>query len=72
MYPLNKALYGVIEDDLIDPATNRFGFLDLQRISKPRGEWVHDHGSHMDAMWYQTVMSMFWEIYCNSVFGNEW
>ena len=72
MLPLNQALYSLLEEDMLNPETNRYGFLDLQRISKPMTQWVLDKSTHMDGMWYQTMMSMFWEIYCNSVAGNEW
>ena len=72
MLALNQALYRILEDDMLQPKTNRYGFLDLQRISKAIPQWVLDHCTHMDGMWYQTMMSIFWETYCNSVTGNQW
>ena len=70
---LNHALYDMMETDMLNPAANIYGFIDLLDISIPRTDW-RDHGDimHMTKDWYQTVISMFLETYCNSVTLHQW
>ena len=67
---LNKALYGILEADFLDARSGRYGFIDLFSISKERSNWSAD-GIHMEPKWYNLVMSMFWELFCNSVRNKE-
>ena len=67
---MNHVLYDVLESDLLDPKGRVYGFLDLIEASKDRKGWSTD-GVHMAPVWYESVMSMFWETYCNSVLLNE-
>ena len=64
---MNRILYNIIEEDLINPDSQIYGFFDLFEVSKSRGAWSID-GVHMKPVYYRSVMSMFWETYCNSVF----
>jgi hypothetical protein len=63
---MNHVLYEVLEDDLLNVGGRYFGFLDLIDVSKDRGNWSTD-SIHMEVVWYDSVMSMFWETFCNSV-----
>ena len=67
----NHALYELTERDMLRPGSNRYGFVDLLSLSEPRDDWVAD-GTKMAEVWYQTMMSMFWETYCNSLMNNDW
>jgi hypothetical protein len=67
---LNHALFGVTESNLLSPDTNRYGFLDLFTISEPLIDWSTD-GVHFEPIWYELIMSMFWELYCNSATYSE-
>ncbi len=63
---MNRVLYKVLEEDLLKPGGRYFGFFDLIDVSQDRGNWSTD-SVHMKAEWYESVMAMFWETYCNSV-----
>jgi len=63
---MNHVLYEVLEDDLLNVGGRYFGFLDLIDVSKDRGNWSTD-SIPMEVVWYDRVMSMFWETFCNSV-----
>ncbi|KAK2158938.1 hypothetical protein LSH36_161g03009 [Paralvinella palmiformis] len=63
---MNRILYDVLEDDLLKRDGRYFGFFDLIDISEDRGNWSTD-SVHMEVVWYESIMSMFWETYCNSV-----
>ncbi|KAK2155898.1 hypothetical protein LSH36_228g06019 [Paralvinella palmiformis] len=63
---MNRILYDVLADDLLNRDGRYFGFFDLIDMSEDRGNWSKD-SIHMEAVWYQSIMSMFWETYCNSV-----
>jgi hypothetical protein len=67
---LNRALYGVIEDDLLNATSNKYGFLDVFPMSKSRESWNTD-SQHMIPIWYETEMTMFLDLFCNSVFHNS-
>ena len=67
---MNHVLYDVIENDLLDPTGRYYGFLDLIDVSKDRAAWNTD-GVHMKPIWYERVMMMFWQTYCNSVLRDE-
>ncbi|KAK2158942.1 hypothetical protein LSH36_161g03015 [Paralvinella palmiformis] len=66
---MNRILYDVLEDDLLKRDGRYFGFFDLIDISEDRGNWSTD-SVHMEVVWYESIMSMFWETYCNSVLLN--
>jgi len=63
---MNHVLYEVIKDDLLKEDGRYFGFFDLIDVSRDRGNWSTD-AVHMKPVWYESIMSMFWETYCNSV-----
>ncbi|KAK2166019.1 hypothetical protein LSH36_43g00005 [Paralvinella palmiformis] len=63
---MNQILYRVLENDLLNQSGRYYGFLDLFHLSKDLDSWSLD-GVHLKPVWYETVMSMFWETYCNSV-----
>ncbi|KAK2163301.1 hypothetical protein LSH36_82g06002 [Paralvinella palmiformis] len=63
---MNRILYDVLEGDLLKRDGRYFGFFDLIDISEDRGNWSTD-SVHMKVVWYESIMSMFWETYCNSV-----
>jgi hypothetical protein len=67
---LNKVLYKILEPDLLQPNGRILSFLDLFEASLPHSAWCVD-GVHMTHEWYDNVMAMFWETYCNSVLLDE-
>jgi hypothetical protein len=67
---MNRALYDVLKDDLADPASQIFGFYDMFKISSSRGNWSLD-GVHMQHIYYDVVMDMFWQTFCNSVLLDQ-
>ena len=70
---LNHALYVMMESDMLQPGSNRYGFLDSLVLSKSRSDWtINWSGIHMTRVWYQTIMSMFWQTLCNSASENAW
>ena len=68
---MNHILYEVLEKDMLVPGTNRYGFIDLFKISMSRHDW-NAIKYHMARIWYKTIISMFWEFYCNSATENQW
>ena len=67
---MNDILYQILEPDLLKDNGRTFSFLDLYEASVSRGEWSTD-GIHMQPVWYENVMTMFWETFCNSVMMDE-
>ena len=67
---MNDILYKVLEPDLLKDNGRIFSFLDLFEASVSRGAWSTD-GVHMENVWYENVMTMFWETFCNSVLRDE-
>ncbi|KAK2146385.1 hypothetical protein LSH36_612g01099 [Paralvinella palmiformis] len=63
---MNRILYDILENDLLNQTGRYYGFLDLFHLTKDRYSWSLD-GVHLKSVWYETAMSMFWETYCNSV-----
>ncbi|KAK2155394.1 hypothetical protein LSH36_241g02017 [Paralvinella palmiformis] len=63
---LNHKLYSMLEKDLLRGNGNVYGFLDVFTISKSRENWSTD-GVHMKSVWYKNEMSMFLQLFCNSV-----
>ncbi len=59
-------LYANMEEDFISDTSNRYGFLDLYNITSSLASWSED-GIHMKAVYYDAIMSLFWELYCNSL-----
>ena len=67
---MNDILYEVLEPDLLKENGRIFSFLDVFEASVSRAAWSYD-GIHMHAVWYENVMTMFWETFCNSVMMDE-
>ena len=67
---MNDILYQVLEPDLLKENGRIFSFLDVFEASVSRAEWSTD-GVHMFPIWYENVMTMFWETFCNSVILDE-
>ena len=63
---MNRILYDVLSRDFLDHQSNVHGFLDVFEASRGRGFLSLD-GVHMQNGWYESIASMFWETYCNSV-----
>jgi hypothetical protein len=59
-------LYLIMEEDFISDTSNRYGFLDLFHITSSLESWSTD-GIHMQYKYYDAIMSIFWELYCNSL-----
>jgi Pyruvate/2-oxoacid:ferredoxin oxidoreductase delta subunit len=70
MDKLNHILHDVIKDDVTNASSGIYSFLDLVDMSRDRLSWSTD-GVHMQPVWYKTVVSYFWEIFCNSLSGNN-
>ena len=67
---MNHILYQELEKDLLNASSRIHSFLDLFSISLGRDKWCID-GIHMLPVWHDSIMSMLWETYCNSVFLNQ-
>ncbi|KAK2141317.1 hypothetical protein LSH36_1121g00024 [Paralvinella palmiformis] len=67
---MNDILYSELEKDLLNTSSKTYGFIDLFNVSSDRASWSTD-GIHMIAKWHDTIMSMFWQTYCNSFYLNE-
>ena len=67
---MDRVLYEVFAEDFKNPDSNFYGFLDLFEASRSKESWSAD-GVHMKTTWYESVTSMFWETYCNSVMMNQ-
>jgi hypothetical protein len=67
---LNHKLFQILERDLMNESSNIYGFFDMFSISKSRESWSTD-GVHMISTWYQNEMSMFLDLFCNSVFKKS-
>jgi hypothetical protein len=67
---MNAILYEVLERDIVSDEGRIFSFLDLFEASLSRVTWSTD-GVHMKPVWYENVMTMFWETFCNSVLLDE-
>ena len=67
---MNDILYEILEADLLCGGGRVFSFLDVFEASLPRADWCTD-GVHMKPVWYENVMTMFWETFCNSVMLDE-
>ena len=67
---MNDVLYDVLEPDLLKDNGRIFSFLDVFEASVSRATWSND-GIHMQAVWYENVMTMFWETFCNSVMMDD-
>jgi hypothetical protein len=67
---LLKSLYNVMEVDFLDNTSNRYGFVDIYGMSKSLSSWSQD-GIHLNGKWHDIVMSMFWELFCNSLELDE-
>ena len=67
---MNDILYEVLEPDLLKHNGRTFSFLDVFEASVSRGTWSTD-GVHMKDVWYENVMTMFWETFCNSVMMDD-
>ena len=61
---LNHVLFDVIAPDLTRDDSNVHGFLDLWTASSSKQAWSVD-GVHMRSIWYRSVMSMFFDYFCN-------
>jgi hypothetical protein len=59
-------LYLIMEEDLVSDTSNRYGFMDLFHITSSLESWSTD-GIHMQYKYYDAIMSIFWELYCNSL-----
>ena len=68
---MSHALYEILEKDMLNPDTNRYGFIDLFEVSMSRQDW-RARGNHMARIWYRTIISLFWEFYCSSFADNQW
>ena len=66
IYKMNKILFEVLFNDITDLDSNIHGFLDLFEMSLTRASWSID-GIHMQDVWYNSVVSAFWQILCNSI-----
>ncbi|KAK2166061.1 hypothetical protein LSH36_43g08035 [Paralvinella palmiformis] len=66
---LNRILYDVIEEDLLNVSSGIYSFFDLIDMSKDRQRWSTD-GVHMERVWYSSVIRSFWHVYCNSLFNK--
>ena len=67
---MNEILYQLIESKLLKTDGRVFSFLDLYEASLSRGEW-YSNAVHLKPVWYENIMTMFWETFCNSVMMNE-
>ena len=67
---MNDILYQILEPDLLKDNGRIFSFLDVFEASVSRAAWSTD-GIHMQPVWYENVMTMFWETFCNSVMMDE-
>ena len=67
---LNHIMYDVIKDDVLNPTSGIYSFFDLVDWSRDKKLLTTD-GVHMLPIWYDTIVSYFWEVYCNSVFSND-
>jgi hypothetical protein len=67
---LNHIMYDVIKDDVMNASSGIYSFLDLVDMSRDRSSLSTD-GVHMQYVWYDTVISYFWEIFCNSLSDDE-
>ena len=67
---MNDILYEILEPDLLRDDGRVFSFLDVFEASLPHADWCTD-GIHMKPIWYENVMTMFWETFCNSVMLDE-
>ena len=69
IYKLNHILFNVFKDDFIDDNNNICGFFDLWKMASTREKWSLD-GIHMQTIWYESVVRMFLETFCNE-FASE-
>ena len=70
IHKMNDILYTVLEPDIVMPNRRIFTFLDLFEASVSRASWSTD-GVHMKPVWYDNIMAMFWETFCNSVMMDK-
>ena len=67
---MNDILYEILEPDLLRNDGRVFSFIDVFEASLPHASWCTD-GVHMKPVWYENVMTMFWETFCNSVLLHQ-
>ncbi|KAK2169844.1 hypothetical protein LSH36_6g00047 [Paralvinella palmiformis] len=69
IFKMNHILYKELEYDLLNSTSRIYCFLDLFNISLGHDRWCTD-GVHMVPVWHDSIISMFWQTYCNSIYLN--